>query len=404
MGPMADTPWILLFPYLPLQRGLDVGRWTLTPVSEFDGPWHSAGFRRRSLSAIARHVDRAGVPLRRPSILVDQRRGADGVLPERHEVDALQLALGFAVLDAVPVWRSDAEIAVVARHRARGDHEREAELRRELTEERKEMSYASWRAATSDNAEPYFWPIRPTGGMAREYGSIITTTAGGSGRGLAGKVIPPNELHIPSPLLLDAERVAALYTVLATAPRDPKARKLAESVRWLLQAWRNTPSLLEVQRVVLLRTAFEVLVGLGNRQDDSTVRLARRLSEHFEQLPAEERGFVRPGDMQWLPSQPHNLPALDNIGKGEQKLGPFSDLERWFVTFSQARNKIVHEGDLTLTGDTTPGSVYAGPFWRVATRVLRDAVLVALHAWGFAGLWDDSLGRVVRRAVAGGAT
>lgn len=80
-------------------------------------------------------------------------------------------------------------------------------------------------------------------------------------------------------------------------------------------------------------------------------------------------------------------------------MAPYSQLERWFIGLSVARNKIVHEGNLTLLDDVTEGSVYNGPYWKVATRVLLDAVLVDLDTWGFPGLWDDAFGRAARRVV-----
>ena len=73
----------------------------------------------------------------------------------------------------------------------------------------------------------------------------------------------------------------------------------------------------------------------------------------------------------------------------DQTLAPFSDLERWFIGLSSARNAIIHEGDQTSLEDATGGSVYAGPYWRVASRILSDVILVDLDAWGFPGLWDD---------------
>lgn len=309
-------------------------------------------------------------------------------------MDALHLAFGFGVVDAAPVWRSDAEIAAVASHRA-SQRDRDPEtFRRELEEENEEGQYATWRVGTADNAEPYFWPVHTTGGIARQYGTLVNTTVAGSGAGLAGKVIPPNELHLPGRLTLDQDRVGAVYTVLAQAPSDPDARKLRESVRWLLQAWRNTPSLLPAQRLVLLRTAFEVLLGDPGIQL-SKEKLARRLASRFEALPVEEQARIDPGDTLWQPGEPRDLQLSDV----SQSLGPYSDLERWFIGLSAARNKIVHEGQLDYVSDETPGSSYAGEYWRTATRVLRDLILVDLDRRGYPGLWDDALGRAIWRSL-----
>lgn len=392
---MADTPWLLLFPYLPISREVNFGPWMLVPVRDFTGPWRSAGFQQRSMAIIRSHVDRSGRPLSLPSILVDREAGADGVLPDPEEIEALQLALGFGVVDAIPPWHSDAELAVIATHEAARSGKDEAAVLSELAESNDNALYDTWRVGTADNAEPFFWPVHPTGGIARQYGSIIRTTVGGGGRGLSGKVIPPNELHLPGALSLDSERVSALYSVFVKAPADEDALKLRECVRWLLQAWRNSPSLLQAQRVVLLRTAYEVLLG-DHGATTSKERLARRLTERFERLPAEERQLIRPGDMLRQPGQSHNL----QVSGVKQSLAPFSDIERWFIGLSVARNKIVHEGDLTLLDDATAGSVYAGPYWRVASRVLRDVILVEAHRWGFAGMWDGLFGRAGRQAIA----
>jgi hypothetical protein len=394
MVAVVETPWLMLFPYLPVSGELEIGRWKLVPVQRFEGPWHSPAFRRRSLAIIHRHVDRSGRPLEDPSILVDREAGADGVLPAREEIEALQLALGFGVIDAVPTWHSDAEMDAIAAHEARRRGKDEATIRYRLVEDNDNAQYSTWRVGTADNAEPFFWPVHPTGRIARQYGTIMSTTVAGSGRGLAGKVIPPNELHLPRSISLDAERVAALYTVLAKAPGDHNALKLRESIRWLLQAWRNTPSLLEAQRVVLLRTAYEVLLG-DPGANLSKEKLARHLSGRFKRLQPDELRFVSPGDMLWQPSAPRNL-QLPNVSKA---LAPYSELERWFIGLSTARNKIVHEGNLSALEDTTAVSVYAGPYWRVATRVLREVILVDLCTWGFTGLWDDYFGRATREVL-----
>src|SRR5438105_1796008 len=94
---MAETLWLLLFPYVPLSRAVDLGRWSLIPVRPFGGTWHSAWFRQRSMTIVRSHVNRAGQPLSLSSILVDKQTGADGVLPERDEIEAIQLAVGFGV-------------------------------------------------------------------------------------------------------------------------------------------------------------------------------------------------------------------------------------------------------------------------------------------------------------------
>jgi hypothetical protein len=67
-----------------------------------------------------RHVDRFGKPIERVSVLVDRHGGADGAAPSAPEFEALRSALGLAVIDAIPEWRSPVEIRAMARALATG--------------------------------------------------------------------------------------------------------------------------------------------------------------------------------------------------------------------------------------------------------------------------------------------
>lgn len=386
----ADRPWVVLFPYLPLTNEIRLGRrWELYPLADFPGPWALDWHEDVVRQIAAKHVTADRSKIRNPAILVDSALGFTGEIPNDDELAAIEAALGFGVIDAGRFWRSPAELELLARFEAERGRQTEPEVLEDLLERNEDRQYSGWAAGTSDNAEPYIWPVNADASIAMQYGLIIRTTAGGS-----IKVTAPAELNLPLHLSLDEERVSALYEILAQAPTDLAARQLREALRWLLQAWRNTPSLRIEHRVVLLRTAFEVLLVHGEQVGKET--LARRLSDRFAELIGQE--YVEPGKMLWLPGIERSLSEVDGAGpRATQKLAPFDDLERWFIGFSQARNAIVHDGESPVLSDPTESSVFAGEYWWVATRVLRDLALAELHGRGHHGLWRSPLSRQIHR-------
>ncbi len=381
----SDRPWVVLFPYLPLTRKLGLGgRWEVHPLRDFDGPRAMDWFEEAVQQIAAKHVARDGTPVRNPAVLADPTLGLTGQVPDDAERAAIEVALGFGVVDSAPLWRPKAELELLAAYDAEMGGRPVEEVLEDMIESNEDRRYTGWAAGTSDNAEAYIWPVNPDASIAMEYGMIVRTTAGGS-----IKVVAPTELAVPLSLSLDEERVSALYEVLAQAPDDARARQLREALRWLLQAWRNSPSLLIEHRVVLLRTAFEVLLAHGEQVGKE--KLARRLSERFAELVGQEH--FRPGQMLWRPDLDRNLTEVPGANP---KMAPYDDLERWFIGFSLARNAIVHDGASPELEDTTQGSVFAGEYWWVATRVLRDLTLAELHARGHEELWLDGLGRAAR--------
>ena len=227
----------------------------------------------------------------------------------------------------------------------------------------------------------------------------MKTQIAGTGPGLAGQIVAPNELHLPIGLTLDEGRVDAVYRILTTGPAEV-ATRIRESIRWLLQSWRNTPSLLVAQRLVLVRTAFEVLLTAGTEKNVSKEKQARGLSRIFELLSKDDRRAVTPGTLLWQPTQRHRL-QLTHVNP---RLAPFSRLEQWFVELSIARNAIVHDGALDRDQFKEQRSVFCGPYWRVGTRVLREAITVLLDTHGYPGLWRDHAYRamlaILRQAMA----
>jgi hypothetical protein len=377
---------VVLFPYLPLRDPLQLGdRWEVRPLSKFAGPWPSDWFGDAVREIAGKHVARDGSVIQNPAVLVENMHGVTGDVPDNEQLNAIEVALGLGVVDSLPFWRSPAELKLLAEYKA-GLGDRSAdELFEDLVEENENSRLASWMAGTSDNVEPYIWPVNRGASIAMEYGAIVRTTVGGS-----VKVVAPTELNLPLGISLDSERVSALYKVLTLAPVDTTARQLREGLRWMLQAWRNTPSLPAEQRVVLLRTAFEVV--LAHEEQIGKEKLARRLSERFDELL--DGAPVDPGEMLWQPGLERSIDAVEGA-HGHH--GPYNDLERWFIGFSAARNAVVHDGAAGPLEDTEETSAFAGEYWWVATRVLRDVALAELHGRGYEALWKHELGRALRK-------
>lgn len=374
--------YVVLFPYLPLRDPLQLGdRWEVRPLSKFAGPWPSDWFGDAVRKIAGKHVARDGSVIQNPAVLVDSVHGVTGDVPDNDQRLAIEIALGLGVVDSLPFWRSPAELKLLAEYKAGRRDQSADELLQDLVEENENSRHAWWMAGTSDNVEPYIWPVNRDASIAMEYGAIVRTTVGGS-----AKVVAPTEVNLPVGLSPDSERVSALYNVLALSPVDTTARQLREGLRWMLQAWRNTPSLGAEQRVVLLRTAFEVV--LAPEEKIGKEKLARRLSEGFDGLL--DGAPVDPGEMLWQPGLQRTIDAVEGA---QGHYGPYNDLERWFIGFSAARNAVVHDGAAGPLEDTEETSPFAGEYWCVATRVLRDVALVELHGRGYKALWKDGLTR-----------
>ena len=90
--------------------------------------WADLKFKTQAKAFLAKFVDGLGRPIECPSLLCRRRSLIDGTSPSTQEIEALTAAIAFAFLDKNPRLTS-------------------------LT------SQQSWRVVTTDNTEPFFWPI-----------------------------------------------------------------------------------------------------------------------------------------------------------------------------------------------------------------------------------------------------
>jgi hypothetical protein len=132
---MPAHPVLALCPYLRLDKAVEFGGWWLGPAARFARPWLRPSFEKSARTFLTCCMDPSGKPLTNPSILARDVSGADGELPPEAMRDALQAAIHFATIDANPAW-SGANAT---------------------------SSWDTWRTATSDNSELFFWPLEDEG-------------------------------------------------------------------------------------------------------------------------------------------------------------------------------------------------------------------------------------------------
>ena len=294
----------------------------------------------------------------------------DGREPSNEEFMALQLSIAFAFLDRNP----------------RHDHER--------------LQDAS-AVLTSDNAELYLWPIDlESGHVTLTTGLLVPVRTIGYTVDNPDLILrPPLDLHMPflarspAPLLL-----TGIYETVLKSRHSPGSCPTADRVRvaveWLIKAWRNTATVLYPERLVFLKTAFEAVTGTSN-----TYESAQELRRIFENLPNTTKR-----DSEILVWSPEEKP---DTRTWNGKSAEITDLEAWFVAFGYARNAIIHEGEISWT--TYPGanpikpiaerSVYQGPFFFTAERLLRGVIRVLLSKCGYRDAWRSQLWRCIRDAV-----
>jgi len=336
---MSDYPFLISAPFLPLDEFIDVGPWRIGPLDVYTGPWLTDGFEQVSRTFLGSFRLANGEALTNPSIIVHTDTGADGTLPDESERRALALGIGFATIDANRYWEPDP-----------GDE---------------------WSTATSDNADIWIQPIdQEHRRIAIERGLRVRVLAGGYRLEAGFTVQAPIEIHMPRRVQLDGEMAVAIRELAISPPggHEREAEQVLVAINWLLKSWRNTQSVSWEDRVVLLKTAFEALLGKSR-----TYAAMPLLVELFK---AAEQHLV---DTLWVSDEP----TVERQAGGNAYI--VTMLEHWYGAFADARNAIVHSG---TTGAAVlcydePDSPYCGPFPEIGDRVLREAITARLASLGF---------------------
>lgn len=352
-------PYLAFCPYLSVQRVIEFADWQLGPLGSFEDRWADTKFKTQSKAFLAKFVDNAGKPIQHPTLLCRRGRQIDGQLPAPGEIEALEAAIAFAFLDENPRHTLETE-----RH--------------------------GWNVLTADNTEPFFWPIDVEAGYVTvTSGLMVRTVSGGFQIGDAQLVIkPPLDLHLPlGSKTADALSLEAVYTTVLSSLQQPGANPTADRIKtaigWLAKAWRNTATVHFPERVVCLKTGFEAMTGTSDNYQS-----AKRLRQLFEAL-----SDTSPTDSKLLVWSPDERPV--HTWKKWQVTG----LQHWFMSFSDARNTIIHQGvvpPLTYTNPSNPE--YEGPLVFTAEFLLRAVMKVSLAQCGYPDLWRSSTWRAVKAA------
>jgi hypothetical protein len=361
-------PYLAFCPYLPVQKVIEFGDWALGPVDAFDDRWSDPKFKAQSKAFLAKFVDHADKPIEKPSLLCRRGGQIDGQLPSGEEIEALETAIGFGFLDENPRRTNDAR-------------------------------QQAWNVLTADNIEPFFWPIDVDAGYVTVTTGLMVRTIGGGYQISDAQLIikPPLDLHMQlGSQSADVMCLEAVYgTVLSSLQKpgtNPTADRIKTAIGWFIKAWRNTATVHFPERVVFLKTAFEALTGTSKSHLS-----ARALRQLFEAVPDTSAADAE--RLVWSRAeQPiHTRTFMKN---GKQQTEQITDLERWFMSFADARNTIIHHGVVPSLVYNAANGNYNGHFVFTAEYLLRAVVKVSLAQFGYTDLWRSPSWRAVKAAFA----
>jgi hypothetical protein len=344
---MNSDVW--LFPYLALERRVQVGPWRLIPrrrlrLQDVLAPWMLPLVR--GLGAMYEPPEASGDPLNtgRFGCLVAAKGRRLGEAHELDEMESLRLSVTAGLLAGNPM--------------------------------KKDKKITAHAVSTSDNAILYGHRISPDAHVSAQYGAMARTLVGGYTIGEEGGAFrPPAELHLPLfGTTFDAEYASVLYCLLRK--QDSLAIRLARAIEWLDITWKNTTSITPDVRIVASRSGLEVL--LSTSQSDKVFVLAEALS-----LLLDTRNAVRQ-------VRPWSKPLADTKAKD-----PRTDLEWWFVEFSLLRNDIAHGNAITPARYSFNGE----PHVMLGERALRSAIRATVLPYGKKSLRLDPVDRKLERAV-----
>ena len=319
--------------------------WELGPLQSFEDRWADPRFKDQAITFLHKFVGTDNKPIDNPALLCKAGKQLDGQKPPDKEVRALELSLVFAVVDCNP----------------RGDPETP-----------KDGSFM----VTTENAALQQWPIDVEHGyFTKIMGGIVEVrtfnrcTIDDPKRVLS----PPLDLHMPifapspDPLVL-----TGVYETVLRSLRSPGEKVTTDRIRvavdWFAKAWHNTETLEHPERLVYLKTAFEALTGKSKTHES-----ARELRRIFEDLPG-----TTVEDSKFLVWSPEEKPVHTRTWNGQSKSTLITDLEAWFIAFGDARNTIIHEGQVPQLMYSGQNPAYNGHFVFTAEFILRGVIKALL--------------------------
>ena len=285
---MADV-W--LAPYLPLNNEVEVGPYTLVPFKDFKRH-HAASSNAynevRRLRTAYRIKDEPTQSFGALVLPTGGRIGNEDL--NRDMFPLLHKALLAALIDANPPLPTD------------------------------HSEGAAHATATAENASIFGHPLTGDRSYAIRTGvmvSVLQFHFSEPGRRLP-PIPAPNDL--PRPLFssgFDCEYATALHETLAAD--DVASRRLALCIDWLNVSWNNSEAITAQVRVLVVRSAFEALLG----GDSSTKENRELLSKLLDNRDAKK-----------------TMRSWTERSRKQNQL--ITDLEWWFQSFAILRNRIAH--------------------------------------------------------------
>lgn len=360
-------PHLAFCPYLSVRNVIEFADWELGPFESFEDRWADVKFKAQSKAFLAKFVDNAGKPIEHPSLLCRRGDQIDGELPSPEEIAALEAAIAFAFLDENPRRTPD-------------------------------TARQGWNVLTTDNAEPFFWPVDVEAGDVTVTTGLMFQTLGGGYRIDDAELVirPPLDLHLPlGSQTADAVCLDAIYRTVLSSLRTPGANPTADRIKtaigWLAKAWRNTATVHFPERVVFLKTAFEAMTGTSKSHVS-----AQRLRQLFEAV--QEASPTDSDRLVWSPAE-QAVHAWTFTKNGKPQTVQVTGLEHWFMSLGDARNTIIHQGVVPSLMYSNPSNTeYEGPFVFTAEFLLRAVVKVSLAQFGYSDLWRSATWRAVKAA------
>ena len=214
-----------------------------------------------------------------------------------------------------------------------------------------------WRTRTSDSLFLVWHRINPAGSVSTRSGAIISTLEGGlsitddpEGTLPPSEIAPPIEQSFPFMARQpDAEYADVLFDTLHRA--DARAQRLATAIDWLDLAWRNTTSVNDGTRILLLKAGFEALLAAEHTLPEQRAALAALLGRDAGRRRRRRTPINRFGN----PRPPEQM----------------TDVEWWYSRFTWLRNGIAHGGRRLTRRDWRHGR--ACHFW-LGDHWLRAAI------------------------------
>ncbi len=343
MPPSSPNPHISFFPALPLAKNIELGQWVVgTPPDETK--WASGRFRELSLKLI-RSFEKRG--FKDGALIWHRDRGFDGSKPSDDEIQAIRAAVAFAVLDA---------------------NDRVPDLNK------------GHYMATTDNADLFMQPIDEDGGITHSRkGELKRILVGGMKIGDEPPPLGDAVEKISSPVRASAELAVAIYAAAQSGAGDGPA--ITTAADWHRGALVNSPVMTVTAPADRPQDGIRGAAArppnfLENARVTSARCSKRQRLGHRQYLP-----WI---GLLWSPKERTNLQRTHKTGDGTTKPDVRSELEDWFMAFTDARNDVIHRGTTTVGSwiykapAERPQSRYAGTLFWTAERLLREAIKAKL--------------------------